>query len=273
MNRIAIFHRLSTPRLRLPALSLLVGALLALVVAQTAFGAYVRPKGATPKLDSLVIAYKPCGAPNQTHSAPFAYPSCNPPVQTSPWLTVGTPPANGLPPNFIGSTLLKVCLPPGGCAPGPPGADIHFTFSMTDIRCTAALAGVTPAVCPGGALGPYTGSVQPKLPLQITDMCNSPAGPPPCTPLPPAPNDATGPAGAPLVVPMPPAGVPCALAGPGIGSTCAVATTFNAVIPGSIVAGAKANIEIGLVTVTDGGSKGDFSTPASLFADAGVFVP
>ena len=35
----------------------------------------------------------------------------------------------------------------------------------------------------------------------------------------------------------------------------------------------KANIEIGQVSVTDGGSKGDFTTPTSPFADAGLFVP
>ncbi len=277
MNRIALMFRPPKPRLGVPALSLALAGLIALILAQTAFGAYVRPKGATPKRDSLVIAYKPCGAPNSTHSAPFTYPSCNPPAQTSPWLTVGTPTANGLPANFIGSILLSVCLAPGGCPPGPPGADIKFAFSITDIRCTAALAGATPAVCPSGALGPYTGTVQPIMPLQITDSCNAVGPPPPpppaCpTPAPPPPNDATGPPPTPTFISFPPGGVGCALAGPGVGSTCAITTTFNAMIPGAIVAGSKANIEIGQEIVNDGGMSGMGGSPSE-FADAGVFVP
>ncbi len=53
-------------------------------------------------------------------------------------------------------------------------------------------------------------------------------------------------------------------------------TTFNALIPGAVVAGAKANIEIGQEIVNDGGADGDVTTAGdgdSKFADAGVFVP
>ena len=66
-----------------------------LVTAQLSSATHVRPKGATPLRASLVPSFKACAAPNRTHGAPLAFPSCNPPVQTSNFLTIGSPDANG----------------------------------------------------------------------------------------------------------------------------------------------------------------------------------
>src|SRR3954465_10971367 len=183
------------------ALASAIATLLGLVIAQTAFATHARPRGATPERDSLAISYKSCGAPTLVHSAPSSYGSCTP-GQTSPFLTVGTPDANGFAPNFQGATTLTVCPAPGGCAPGPPGADIKVQVALTDIRCTATMNASNPAVCPSGALGPYTGSVRANFPSQITDHCNGAAAPPCPAPGPPPPNAGTGPSPGPFSLPV-----------------------------------------------------------------------
>ena len=56
---------------------------------------YPRPKGATPTRVPLVPAYEECTKRQPSHGAPLAVPSCNPAVQSSDYLTVGSPEANG----------------------------------------------------------------------------------------------------------------------------------------------------------------------------------
>ena len=63
---------------------------------------YPRPKGATPLRASLVVAFEECTTPNRTHGPPFGFSTCNPPQQTSDFLTVGTPDANGAAPESKG---------------------------------------------------------------------------------------------------------------------------------------------------------------------------
>jgi hypothetical protein len=247
-------------------------SLLGLFFAQSAAGTHIRPKGATPKRDSLVISFKSCGAPTLVHSAPSSYGSCAP-TPTSPFLTVGTPDSNTLPANFVGDTLLNVCAAPGGCAPGPPGADIKVTISLTDIRCTAAMNASNPAVCPSGAMGPFTGSLRANFPTQLTDHCNAAAAPPCPAPGPPPPNAGTGPSPGPFSLPVPVV-VPCAAGPPGMGATCAILTTYNVFNPGFVVSGMRGNFEIGRVFVEDGGPDGNGATTDNTeFAGAGVFVP
>src|SRR3954466_11997378 len=89
-------------------LALAVGALGLMAVSQLASASHVRPKGATPLRASLVPSFKACAAPNRTHGAPLAFPSCNPPVQTSNFLTVGSPDANGAAANSTGDVTFKV---------------------------------------------------------------------------------------------------------------------------------------------------------------------
>jgi hypothetical protein len=59
-----------------------------------------------------------------------------------------------------------------------------------------------------------------------------------------------------------------------VGATCAVSTSFDAVVPGAIVAGDRAVWELNDLQVYDGGPDGVASTADnSLFAVQGVFVP
>ena len=256
-------------------------ALTALVLASPALAVHARPLSATAKADQFVVSYGPCPGPGpgpSTHIAPFAFASC-PPGPTSPWLTVGTADANGSPPTFSGSSRLKVC-PVGGC----PAPDVSVAISLAGVRCTGALAGATPAVCPGGALGSYTGTVAVNYPLRITDHCNMPGGgpPPSCGGAAMPPNTATVMDFVfPVVVGPCVAGAPPTPAGPG--STCGpLATTFNAVMPGTIPVPAapppigprRMNIRVGSVTVSDGGMDGDATTPGNApYLEQGVWVP
>jgi hypothetical protein len=59
------------------------------------------------------------------------------------------------------------------------------------------------------------------------------------------------------------------------GSTCAVATTANTVIPGIIKEAQRTVMEIGQILIEDGGSDGAGNSEAdnTLFARQGVFVP
>jgi hypothetical protein len=252
--------------------AILAGAIVALLAASAANAGHWRPKGATPQFDSFVIAYHPCfaggGPPFRGGAVPA--PACAPPAKVSPWLEVGEPTVNGLAAAFIGSSRLDVC-PVAGC---PPAPDIKVAISLTDIRCTAALAGATPAVCPAGALGGYTGSVAVNYPFQDSGHCTvavalaaCPAG------IPPPPG---GPPSTAAFIPFKVI-VPCAIPGLGLGSTCALVTSFNTVLPGLIPgpAGQRMNIQLDAVTVDDGGMDGSAATPADnvLFATEGVFVP
>jgi hypothetical protein len=58
------------------------------------------------------------------------------------------------------------------------------------------------------------------------------------------------------------------------GGNCAVSTSLDALVPGTITGGDRAVWQLGEVTVSDGGSDGLVSTtPNTLLARQGVFVP
>jgi hypothetical protein len=200
-------------------------------------GGYPHPKGATPLFAPLVIAYKECTSPNSQHGAPLSYGSCVPPSQASDQLTVGSPDANGQAANSIGSVRYAVV----------PG-DVQINFSMTDVRKKSDLSD-------------YTGELQVNQSLRITDRDN---GPDPTDPDPGTTEDIGFPVTAQCT----------ATASTTIGSTCAVSTTADSVVPGSVTAGKRAIWQLGQVRVFDGGSDGDVGTaPNTLFATQGVFVP
>jgi hypothetical protein len=70
--------------------------------------------------------------------------------------------------------------------------------------------------------------------------------------------------------------VPCAAtADPAIGAQCVLATTANALIPGSVGEGQRAIWEMGSVRVDDGGSDGLAATTTdnTPFLDQGIFIP
>jgi predicted esterase len=199
---------------------------------------YARPKGATPLYASLVPAYAPCTSPNRQHGPPLAFGSCNPPQQASGELTVGTPDANGPAANSVGSVRY-------GVVPGP-GADVNVTVSVTDVRKKSDLSD-------------YTGELQVNPSVRITDRNNGASGNDPATG-----QDTTFPMTASCV----------ATSSTSIGGTCALTSSFNAVVPGAVVQGKRAIWQLGVVDVFDGGPDGLASTgPNTLFARQGVFVP
>jgi plastocyanin len=207
---------------------------------------YARPAGASPLRASLSVAYKQCqpASANRTHGPPLEHPSCNAPVQESDWLTVGTPDANGPGANSVGS--VKLGTQAGD--PGTPGdqSDVQLASSITDVRNKSGLAD-------------YTGELQVRLPLRITDRQNGPAVDEPGT------GDATF-----------TFTVPCTATGAaGIGSTCSITTTADAVMPGAVVEGKRSIWQVDKIQVLDGGPDGVASTAAgnTLFATQALFVP
>jgi hypothetical protein len=59
-----------------------------------------------------------------------------------------------------------------------------------------------------------------------------------------------------------------------VGGTCSLTTTFNAVVPGTVVESNRAQWQLGQLTVNDGGSTGVAGAAnATLFTTQGVFVP
>ncbi len=188
---------------------------------------FARPKGASPMRISLVPAYNQCTSGNSTHGAPLSYPSCAPPAASSSSLTMGTPDSNAQPANGMGSvTLITV--------PGPP-ADLRLVTNITDVRNKSDLSD-------------YTGQLNVKLPLRITDRNNGPSevG---------TTQDSTY-----------TFAVPCTTTvSTTVGSTCSVDTTANALTPNAIVAGTRQNFELGKVDVYDGGN--------TRYLTEGYFVP
>jgi hypothetical protein len=69
--------------------------------------------------------------------------------------------------------------------------------------------------------------------------------------------------------------VPCAgTADTTVGATCAVTTTADSVLPGTVNEGKRAVWQLGQLEVFDGGADGLASTDDNtLFARQGVFVP
>jgi hypothetical protein len=232
-------------------------ALVMMVVASMASATHPRPKGATPLRVSLVPAFNACTAPNRTNGPPLAFPSCNPPVQSSTAVTVGTPDANGAAANSEGSVKLEVIVG----VPGPPDdSDVAITANITDVRCKAGTTACGAANAADGA--DYTGAVQGNATIRITDHFNAIAA-----------GGGTDPA---TVVDIPfPVGAACsATASTAIGATCSAVTSANATVPGAVKDGKRANIEVGQITITDGGPDGVVATtPNTLFATQGIFIP
>jgi glucose/arabinose dehydrogenase len=210
---------------------------------------YPRPKGASPTYVSLVPAFQPCAVPNRTHAAPLAFGSCNPPAQTSGNLTVGTPDANGAAANSTGFVKLAVTA-----------TDVKIDASLRDVRCKG---GVSTCASANAQDGPdYTGQLQLRIPLRITDKDN-------------APGSAGGSGAATTQDNFITVTVPCAAtADTAAGGDCAVTTTANTLTPSSVKSGMRTVWALDQLQVNDGGTDGVASTgPNSLFAVQGVFAP
>jgi hypothetical protein len=232
-------------------LALAVGALGLMVVSQLASASHVRPKGATPLRASLVPAFKACTAPNRTHGAPLAFPSCNPPVQTSNFLTIGSPDANGAGANSSGFILLKVI-------PTSP-EDVVIQSTITDVRCQAATA-ATVCNSANAADGPdYSGQVQGTATIRISDHYNGPS---------------QSEAATVVDIPFPVNGSCANTAATTVGGTCTVNTTANTVVPGSVQDNKRGVVEISQLLINDGGADGQISTADNtLFMVQGIFIP
>jgi glucose/arabinose dehydrogenase len=206
---------------------------------------YARPKAAGRVRVTLVPAFNACTASNRTHGPPLVFPSCNPPVQSSSNLTIGTPDANGAAVNSNGFVRLTAAV---GTPGGADDADAGIQVSISDVRRTTT------------GLPDYTGELQLRLPLRLTDKINGgPAGFEQGT-LQDRNFDAT---------------VPCTgTVDTSIGSTCSITTTADAIVPGVVVESKRTVWELGKIQVLDGGSDGVASTaPNSPFASQGVMVP
>ena len=210
---------------------------------------YARPRAASPLVTSLVQAYNQCTAPNRLHGPPDlpggTNPdgSCNPPAQSSTQLTVGTPDANpGTSANSVGSVRMSVLQ--GNPATTADEADVRYKVSLTDVRKRSDLTD-------------YTGQLQLRNTLRIVDRYNGPSevGVGQDTPF-----NLT---------------VPCSATGStSVGSTCALDTTADAVLPGVVKELRRSLWQVGQVQVFDGGADGVVSTnPNTLFAVQGIFVP
>src|SRR2546429_1978516 len=203
--------RMTTNRKLYLPLALAVGALGLMAVSQVASGSHVRPKGASPLRASLVPAFKACTTANRTHGAPLAFPSCNPPVQSSNYLTVGTPDANGAGANSVGSVLLRV--------KSTSPEDVLINSTGTDVRCRPATSA---AVCgtANATDGPdYSGQLQGNATIRISDHYNGPS---------------LNEAATVIDIPFPVTGTCASTTSTTVGATCTTATTANAVVAGSV---------------------------------------
>jgi hypothetical protein len=199
--------------------------------------AYPRPAGAYPMRVSLVPAYEPCSSPNRTHGPPLGFGSCNPPSQEPGQLTVGTPDSNGQGAKSVGH--LRVITLTGNPATPADEADVRVLANITDVRMRSDLSD-------------YTGDLEARFTIQITDKNN--------TPHPGGPGAAT------VQELTHSHQIPCAeTANTTVGSTCQLDTTVEALLPGAVVEKRRAIWELGAIRVHDGAG--------NLFLTQGLFVP
>jgi uncharacterized repeat protein (TIGR01451 family) len=212
-------------------------------VSATATG-FPRPVSASPFLVSLVPSYSECTSPNREHGPPLDSPSCNPPVQRSDFLTVGTFDANARNPGMTGSVRFTVVTG----TPSTPAdeADVKITTTIKDVRDRTTLAD-------------YTGEVQGRIALRITDRRNGATGTDTAT-VSDVPYSFT---------------VPCtATASTSVGSTCTLATTADSITPNTIAETKRTMWQLGDLEVLDGGPDGDVDTADNtVFLRQGIFVP
>jgi len=181
--------------------------------------AYPRPKGASPQRLSLVPAYEQCTAPNRTHAPPLSFDSCSPPAKS----------------------VIHVRINPVRGLPGTPAdeADVRLRANIDDVRLASDLSD-------------YTGDLELRLVVQVTDRDN--------TPHPGGP----GPATVQKLTHSHP--LPCAAtADATVGATCAFDTTVEALVPGAVKELQRAIWALDQVQVHDG--DGD------PFLRQGIFIP
>jgi hypothetical protein len=240
-----------------------LAALISVLLAQSATASHLRPKGATPLVAPLVIAYDQCTTGNSEHNPPhLAGNSCVPPTRSSSLLTTCEPTVNACPVAFRGQIKLVVTLAPNDIKILPDPAALTGS-GIQDVRC----GDLTGSLCSNANdLGPpdYTGFLAAYMTWRMTDHDNGPSG---------GPYDQTGTVQD-LFFPIP---FVCSSTGPSVGATCVPpATTANAICA-CISSSKRVNTELNDVRVFDGGTDGNpFNVsdgPNRVFARMGLFWP
>jgi TolB protein len=199
--------------------------------------AYPRPKSATPMQVSLVPTYEACTSPNRTHGPPLAFGSCNPPQPRSSTLTIGTPDANGQAPKSQADVWLRVL--PGNPATPADEADVRLSGSITDVRVASDLSD-------------YTGALEARVTLRITDKDNTPD-----------PGGAGVATVEDLAYSFP---ISCAATSDTtVGGACTFDTTADALVPGTARERTRAIWELGQLAIHDANG--------GAFMRQGIFVP
>ncbi len=133
-------------------------------------------------------------------------------------------------------------------APGTPAdeADVALDFRLSDVRNA-------------GDLSDYTGELQARTSVRITDRRNGESESQPGT----------------VEDLLLPATVQCAATSAATtGGACNLTTTLDAIWPGVVREGARSIWQLGQIEVLDGGSDGDVDTPGNaVFARQGIFIP
>ena len=219
------------------ALAVALGSLVAFgVVVSSAMATHEVPASAPQLHTSLVPAFKQCGTSgnpsNSTHSAPLAVSSCNPPKPSSTQAVVG--------PTNVGTANVDVVSgdvnltgtdsdiqTPSGQDYNPTGGTGTDMFAVSRIRFTDHY-NCSPAPCAGPFTQPGTGTDLDFGPVPVKCVVNgSPSSPP--------------------------------------GSDCNVTTSANTVVPGSVVAGKQAVVQIFRIRINDNTNV--------LFQQQGIFIP
>ena len=140
---------------------------------------------------------------------------------------------------------LRLAVVPGDPVTPADEADVNATLSLEDVRRQ-------------GTLADYAGELQAALAVRLTDGASGPSQ-----------SDRATVSDLSFRIT-----VPCAPTAGTAGSTCSVATSFDAVVPGSAQERKRSIWALDQVEVFDGGADGLASTtPNTLFAVQGVFVP
>jgi WD40 repeat protein len=208
-------------------------------------GRYELPSSASPIQTSLVPAFRQCGTganpANAEHSPPLSTPSCSGPAPASSVARVG--------PQSSGSAQLTVV--PGDSNPNNGDqADIPIVATLSDVQT------------PGGndyAPNPLGADLTLDGRLRITDSANGVSQQEPGTSSDqdfPVPVDC---------VPTP---------APATGSTCAVTTTADTIVPGTVKEAKRTIVQLFRVRLRDAGPNGvRGDSDDTLLAQQGIYVP
>ena len=233
--------------------------------AAAASATHVRPKGAAPLRVSLVPGQQRCTSPNAQHEPPLEHVrSCLPPLQTASAATVGTPDANGFPAQSEASVRINVINAL------TVDEDDRVVVEITDVRELGAPANdYNP-----NPTGPDMTLLARSRPVDNDDGADAAAYGPSQH------RTGTGRRSRHHGRLRLPDTRRLQLHAPGIGSTCAVTTSFNAILPGFVKfdpASPNRNrqaIEIGQVQVYDSGvDKVRGTNDDTLFAVQGIWNP